>query len=170
MAVIVGIDPGLHGAIISINEKDDVVVIQVIDMPTIRNTKTKLRYDVKGIVEVFNRLIHGRADMVFIEKAQILPRGFTIKSNVGLAFCEGVFTGLFEAFDIKYTMVNPQQWHKHFGISGKKGNTKEQSMIIASKLYPTVEFKTPKGRILDGRADALLIATYGKWRVENAKQ
>ena len=71
------------------------------------------------------------------------------------------FTGL----GVSLIEVPPKEWQREFGIKGGKGDdTKAQSYLIASRMFPGVELKGPRGAILDGRADALLIAEYGRRR------
>jgi hypothetical protein len=174
---IMGIDQGFKGLLTLFGASDLGIEtsicpslrfgnIHVWDMPTFSMKKgksKKLSYNLNLIRCI---LVHANPDIVFIEKVQILPKGFTIKSNTNLAFSEGMWLMAFECLGIKYELVNPRAWQIHFGISSKKGDTKDQSVMIAHQLFPNVELKTPKGRVLDGLADALLIAEYGRRKLE----
>ena len=178
--IIVGIDIGLIGAIVCITPESRIVAF---DMPVLKlpvlnkkgqpiKKKTKTVYDITKIVDIFKNPAP-RNYMVFIEKAQILPHGFTIKGNIGVARCQAIFEGVLTALGFKYEIVNPKIWQLYFGIETKKDSvgkvtedTKEQSMKKAKELFPSLMLETERGRILDGRADAALIAYYGQRKLE----
>jgi hypothetical protein len=156
---IVGVDLGLKGAIAFTGGMGP----GVIDMPTIKvqsGRKLKQRYGRGEIIQTM-RVLHPN-DRVFIEKALIIPKGFMVQTNVLMARCEEIIIMACLQLGVPYALVEPKEWQKSFGISGKKGDTGDQSIEIAKKLYPDIKFETPKGRKLDGRADALLIAEYGR--------
>ena len=76
-----------------------------------------------------------------------------------------MFRAIFTAAKISFVEVPPKEWQKKFGIKGIKGDpdaTKEQSYLIASRLFPLQDFKTERGRTLDGRSDAALITEFGR--------
>ena len=68
--------------------------------------------------------------------------------------------------------VRPKEWQKFIGLvtpknlsgsanaSKRKTYIKKEVSAIASRLYPEAELKGPKGGLLDGRSDALMIAHY----------
>lgn len=162
---IAGIDIGLSGAVAII---DGNRCVSLWDMPTfvvMRGKKKVTEYNIAAMNEMVNEVSRIGAT-VYMEKAQILPRGFTIKGNVGLARCQGLFEGLLSGNHVKFIKINPKTWQSEFGISGAKGDTKIQSVKAARQMFPDSELVTPRGRVLDGRADAILIAEYGK-RHEN---
>jgi hypothetical protein len=170
--VSIGIDLGFKGAIAAINRVTG-LSITVWDMPTFKikkqlkrgKTKTITEYDIckiRDIIEEIARLYSCEEVVGYVEKALILPNGYNIKTNIKMGGCQKIFESLFAASRIRNVLVEPKEWQEHFGITGKKGDTGEQSIKIASEMFPLVKFKTPKGRLLDGRADALLIAEYGK--------
>ena len=61
--------------------------------------------------------------------------------------------------------VTPQKWKKHF----KLGKEKDEAVALAVKMFPASEsmFFGPRGGVLDGPAEASLIAVYG-FEMENA--
>lgn len=181
--LIIGVDIGLMGAIACINE--DGKFVGVWDTPINKVTKLvgKKGKEVEKHVSVYNisaiRLVlsslvahYAMYDFkCFIEEALIIMGGgkkrFNVKTNVSLARCQGIFEGVSMSYGMDPSTVDPRIWQKYFGISGKKGDTGDQSIIIANSLFPTVEFKTKRGRKLDGRADALLLAYYGVQTMKN---
>jgi hypothetical protein len=85
------------------------------------------------------------------------------KSSAKSAFTFGENFGAWQAVlaanYIPYDFIAPSKWQKIMFDSAKKlATTKEQSFERASRLFPLVELKTKKGKILDGRCDALLLA------------
>ena len=62
--------------------------------------------------------------------------------------------------------VTPRTWQSWAGIygAGKGKGTKKKAYEICTTMYGKVFFTGPRGGILDGRCDALLI---GHWYVEN---
>jgi len=158
---IIGIDPGLKGAIALLNE--DGTVHDVIDTPTVvlaKGKKKKNIYDLATLKKISS--VWEEDWIMYMEKMQSMPPGFRVQASFGLGYCQGLFEGIIISLGCKYELVISKTWQKHFGITGAKGNKKVQSYMIASKLFPQVELVTPRGRKLDGRSDALLIAEWGR--------
>jgi len=157
---ILGIDPGLSGAIAELDEKGK--VIQLIDMPIIsykKGKKIKRDYDV-GLIRAFFDTVQKK--IVFIEKMQSMPPGFRVQASFSLGECQGIFRGMFSTFGIGYELILSKEWKRHFSITKDKGDEKAQAFQIASRLFPEAKLKTERGRVLDGRSEALLIAEYGR--------
>jgi hypothetical protein len=164
---VIGVDLGFNGAIVCLYGD----YLRIEDMPIIETKvkgKKRKEYDIEKIDEILS-LMHFRQTTVFIEKAQIRPHGFNIQGNLSLARCEAIFSTIFTLRIVPFRLVTPKEWQKFFKISGKKDDTKKQSVEIAKNLYG-VELVTPRGRLLDGRADALLIAKYGKTIIEEERR
>lgn len=168
--IILGIDCGLSGAIAVIDGAE----IDLIDTPIIKiekgktpkgNKKIKRKYDLWAMCEIFNKYKAIADMMVFIERAQAFPgQGVTSMFSIGYGFASWEMACV--AMSIPYEIVGPKTWQKEFGIFGKK--TKEDSYLKCCQLYPkhASELKTVRGKVIDGRADALLISTYGKKKTE----
>jgi hypothetical protein len=96
----------------------------------------------------------------FVERNRPYPRegvisSFTLGEQVGLVL------GYLIALDIPFQVIYPQTWYKHFTITKDRG-TKNASYEKASDLFPRAVLKTERGRIIDGRCDALLIAEFAR--------
>lgn len=77
-----------------------------------------------------------------------------------------------EIAQIPIDKVRPKAWQKFIGLvtpanlsgpanaSKRKTHIKKEVAAIASRLYPHAELHGPKGGLLDGRSDALMIAHY----------
>ena len=153
MNYFIGIDPGQKGAlsIISHYHYDDNKFIHVIDMPLFPSKEI----NTIGVREFFSVII-SRESICYIEKAQSMPRqGVTSTFNYGQGY--GKLKAVLEILGISYQEISPQLWKKEFSLIKKD---KKDSVTVAMKLFPEITFKTPKGRLLDGRAESLLIAEY----------
>lgn len=74
--------------------------------------------------------------------------------------------------EISVDRVRPKAWQKHVGLviperlagaanaAARKTFIKKEIASIASRLYPKAELCGPKGGLLDGRSDSLMIAHY----------
>lgn len=147
---IIGIDPGLSGAVALL--QDD--LLQVFDMPTV---------EVRGRRQIVPSLLAGvlrhQVDMVVIEHVQgVQGTGATSAFSFGRSFglAEGLATGL----GLPVTLVRPQAWTKALGVSRDKG----EHRAIAARLWPRHAdlFARVKD---DGRADAALLCHW--WRLHS---
>ena len=157
--MIVGIDPGLDGAIAVLCKG---AAPEAAPMPTLGTGRRELDF---GFIRSHLHAYHVQGNVhVVIEKQQAMPKqgvsstGVTMR-NYGLI--EGVCIGV----GIPYTIVPPREWQKVMlsGVS-KKLNTKAASILIAKRLYPGVSLRATERCTTDhhGMSDALLIAEYGR--------
>jgi hypothetical protein len=190
--ISIGIDGGLSGAIVIIDQRFS--VLSWWDMPTISSTKKttprkgpnagktktsiKRNFDLRSIFTSLRDTLNViRSDpdqlqqpMVFFEKAHAMPQ-----QGVSSTFKTGQGFGLMEmalvALDVPYQIIDANAWTKemHKGVTG--GEPKAKSLLLASRLFPALPLKTPRGTKLtmDGRADAALIAYYGLVHVLKAQ-
>ena len=154
--MICGIDPMDKGALAFLDHD----FTEVIDMPTVKITQTRHEFD----AFVFIDLIGMRApDRIYVEKMQPMPIGSLANFKRG-GYLYAI-RAVSAALKVSLVEVPPKEWQKAFGIkSSRKGgqDTKEQSYLVAKRMFPDIALKTPKDIILDGRCDALLIAEYGR--------
>lgn len=143
----IAIDPGAKGAVAIFEDND----IKIIDCP--------------DTVAEMAAII---APYAFKEAHAVIEKVHPFyKSSAKSAFTFGgnffAWQAILACFQIPYDFVTPRKWQGAMFDSAKKlGDTKQQSFERASRLYPAlgIELKTPRGKILDGRCDALLLATY----------
>jgi len=104
-----------------------------------------------------------------VEKVHAMPKqGVTSVFTFGTAY--GKALGMLIALKVPYTLVTPQKWQKVFGISGRKGCTKKQSLERARALFPGLA-ASHLARVKDhNRADALLIAEYCRREMSQFEQ
>ena len=149
MSFVIGIDPGISGAIAVF---EDGKLDCVVDMPTLEvdSGKTKKRH----ISAAFLRnILEGYPDShVVIEKVGAMPnQGVTSMFNFGRS--AGIIEGVVAGLKLSSTYVTPTTWTKAVGRAAGK----DASRMRAMELFPTRAelFKRAKD---DGRADAALIA------------
>lgn len=157
--LIVGVDPGLGGGLAFLKDGD---LIEIIDMPIIKLEKNK-----KAIssIEVFNALrlamsITGQSENIAaLEVVHAMPKqGVTSMFTFGYGY--GLVRGAIDCAGYFCEPVRPQAWKKHFGLIGKE---KSAGLLVVEQFCPHLStdcFITKRGRVIDGRIDAALIARY----------
>ena len=152
--IIIGIDPGISGAISILKNKK---VIEVYDTPTMIDGKKNKRQvngaQVSNIIK--ERLNEENEINVVVEHVNAMPgQGVTSMFNFGQSF--GVIKGICSALTLPIYFVRPSKWKKHFNLI--KTN-KDASRTKAIEIYPEISAKLSRKK--DGnKADAILIARY----------
>jgi crossover junction endodeoxyribonuclease RuvC len=151
--MIVGIDPGLSGALFFLDPQLPSVG-QAFDLPVhllSRGGKKKRELDVVGLIGMLalRQLTHG-----FIETAGAMP-GQGVSSVFAFGKCYGVILGVLAARSVPLTLVPPVRWKRALGVSKDK-----DGWARASQLLPEAAHQWSLKRH-DGRAEAALIAVYG---------
>ena len=151
--IFIGIDPGITGAVAIINGNS--VILH--DTPTIQTKngkKTKTEFMPSEMADI---LAAQKSCHVFIEKVGAMPgQGVTSMFSLGKGY--GIWIGIIAALKIPHTFTTPQAWKKHL-MQGMKD--KDAARIRAQQLYPSATKELSRKKDT-GRADALLIAAYGK--------
>lgn len=148
--IIIGIDPGKHGAICIINGK----MITIFDAPIVFDGK-KNRYDLQKIVEIFNQHIPEGPCVACIEEVHAMPKqGVTSMFEMGYGL--GLWHMALAQKGIAVHRVRPQEWKKFFGLSG---TNKDASRLRAIEQFPSMKNQLSRKKD-DGRAEALLMASF----------
>ena len=154
--LIIGIDPGISGAICFFENGE---VKDVIDMPTMSEGKKNKR-QVNGrqiFNEISNRInSYDLKDInVVVEQVSAMPgQGVTSMFNFGQSF--GVIKGICSALNLPIYFVRPTKWKKYFNLI--KTN-KDASRTKAIEAYPEISGKLSRKKD-SNKADAILIARY----------
>lgn len=173
----IGIDPGQKGAIAIIDKSG----ARIMDMPLL----PEKGINAKALYRIFDRWndqyvrIH-----IVIEKAQSMPGQSSVAMfNYGGGY--HTILAVLQILELPFEEVRSNKWKTEFGLSGLKSKKKqgkkkekttseekknakkqrkEMAVKIAMQMFPKMKdlFFTPKGKMLDGRAEALLIAEYCK--------
>ena len=152
--IIIGIDPGINGAISIIENKK---IIEVYDTPTmIDGKKNKRQLNGAQVTNIFKERLNGEKEVVVVvEHVNAMPgQGVTSMFNFGQSF--GVIKGICAALNLPIYFVRPAKWKKHFNLI--KTN-KDASRTKVIEVYPEISSKLHRKKD-SNRADAILIALY----------
>lgn len=162
--IVVGIDPGLTGAIGILGHKQE--FLGVLDMPTMQRQHAPRKGGVMNQVHAaeLERLLAehlGAYDKneihIFLETPIAYP-GQHIGTVVACFLTAGLIEGVIGARHYSHTLVAPKDWKKGLGLS----DSKEQARAKAIRLWPAAPLNKVK---YHNRAEALLIAKYGHEKV-----
>lgn len=162
MSFVMGIDPGLRGAVVVLELADRVKPIAEVMPETLQE---------------FILLVRNYAKMAqlgecsfqcFIEKAQVMlidgrPKaGLSATFNYGRHF--GELLGVLASYRVSHTQVPPNAWTRVMHLGTKDAPPKERSLEAARRLFPTVPLVVGQRarKPHDGIVDALLIAEFGR--------
>ena len=161
--IIVGIDPGIAGAICFFSNGN---VIDVIDMPTMAEGK-KNKKQVNGrqifneITSIKNKFIDENI-IVVVEQVSAMPgQGVTSMFNFGQSF--GVVKGICSAMELPIHYVRPARWKKYFNLINSE---KDASRTKVIEMFPNISHKLSKKKD-NNKADAVLIAQFFENTIEN---
>ena len=154
--LIIGIDPGVSGAICFFK---DGKILDVIEMP-IMNEGKKNKKQVNG-AQIYNEIIKridnssGTRTRVVIEHVTAMPgQGVTSMFNFGQSF--GILKGVCSAMRLPMFFVRPAKWKKYYNLINSE---KDASRTRAIEIYP--EFSSQLSKKKDSnKADAILIASF----------
>ena len=152
--IIIGVDPGISGAISIIENKK---ILEVYDTPTmIDGKKNKKQINSAHVTNIIKeRLNSNKEVIVVVEQVNAMPgQGVTSMFNFGQSF--GVIKGICAALSLPIYFVRPAKWKKHFNLI--KTN-KDASRTKVIEAYPEISNKLHRKKDTN-RADAILIALY----------
>ena len=154
--LIIGIDPGISGALCFMEHGK---IINVIDMPSMADGKKNKR-QVNGS-QVFNEISRYIKDKnpndvkVIIEHVSAMPgQGVTSMFNFGQSF--GIIKGICSAMNLPMYFVRPVKWKKYFSLIN---SSKDASRTKAIEIFPYFSINLSKKKDAN-KADAILIASY----------
>lgn len=147
--MIIGIDPGLTGAIAVLGPDGSFVAVH--DMPTTKLGKNKRRVNGPVLAEIIKSYL---VTMAVVEVVHAMPgQGVTSMFNFGEGY--GVIKGVLAGLGVPHKDATPQKWKKACDLIGSE---KDAARALAIELFPDASLSRKKDI---GRADALLIAKFG---------
>ena len=147
----IGIDPGLSGAIVIL---EDNFPIEWHRMPTMK-TGSANRVNAAALGDIL--FIYLEKDPVaYVELVSSMP-GNGVASMFSFGHSAGVIQGVLGAYRMPVTMVTPGQWKKRAGLVGQD---KDASRTKAIHMWPSWRELDKKGAG-QAYADAAFIALYG---------
>ena len=163
--LIIGIDPGINGAICFFENGQ---VKDVIEMPTMADGKKNKR-QINGN-QMYNELIlrikgyNTQNINVIVEQVSAMPgQGVTSMFNFGQSF--GVIKGICAAMQLPIFFVRPAKWKKHFELINSQ---KDASRTKAIEMFPKISSILSKKKD-SNKADAILIASFYENIIKNNK-
>ena len=152
---IIGIDPGLSGAIAVLENNK---VLNIFDMPVMPEGKKNKRQLNSALLV---NLIKANIDLeeeevsVVVEQVNAMPgQGVTSMFNFGQTF--GAIKGVCAALELPIFFVRPSKWKKHFELIN---SSKDSSRTKAIEMYPKLSNQLSKKKDVN-KSDAILIARF----------
>ena len=151
---IVGIDPGLSGAIAIL---EDNKVLSLFDMPVMsEGKKNKKQLNSAQLVNILRENILNSEDIaVVVEQVNAMPgQGVTSMFNFGQTF--GAIKGVSAALNLPIFFVRPSKWKKHFELIN---SSKDSSRTKVIEMYPSLSSQLSKKKDVN-KSDAVLITRF----------
>tara|TARA_B100001778_G_C18555405_1_gene615103 strand:+ start:497 stop:988 length:492 start_codon:yes stop_codon:yes gene_type:complete len=151
---VVGIDPGLNGAIAILQDKK---VLSIIDMPVMADgKKNKRQLNNAQLAEILRKNTSDDDEIsVVVEQVNAMPgQGVTSMFNFGQTF--GAIKGVCAALQLPIFFVRPSKWKKYFELIN---SSKDSSRTKAIEMYPYLSDQLAKKKDVN-KSDAILIARF----------
>ena len=154
--LIIGIDPGISGAICFFENGQ---VKEIINMPVMSDGKKNKR-QING-PQTYNEILkrinsYPKKDItVVIEQVSAMPgQGVTSMFNFGQSF--GVIKGICSAMQLSMFFIRPAKWKKYFGLIKTE---KDASRTKVIEIFPYISSQLSRKKD-SNKADAILIASF----------
>ena len=151
---VIGIDPGLSGAIAILENKK---VINIFEIPVMsEGKKNKRQLNSALLVNLIKENINQDEEVaVVVEQVNAMPgQGVTSMFNFGQTF--GALKGICAALELPIFFVRPSKWKKHFELIN---SSKDASRTKAIEMYPKLSNQLSKKKDVN-KSDAILIARF----------
>ena len=136
---IIGIDPGLSGAIAVLEDKK---VLGIYEMPVMaEGKKNKRQLNSAQLVDIIkNNIIKSEEIAVVVEQVNAMPgQGVTSMFNFGQTF--GAIKGVCAALELPIFFVRPSKWKKYFDLIN---SSKDSSRTKVIEMYPSLSSQLTK--------------------------
>ena len=152
---VIGIDPGLSGAIAIMEDKK---VLKTYDMPVMaEGKKNKRQLNSAQLVNIIKNNIKKEEEevVVVVEQVNAMPgQGVTSMFNFGQSF--GAIKGVCAALELPIFFVRPSKWKKYFELIN---SSKDSSRTKVIEMYPSLSDQLTRKKDVN-KSDAILIARY----------
>ena len=154
--LIIGIDPGITGAICFFENGEVKDIIEMTNMA--EGKKNKRQINGQQIYnEILSRIenISKKDIFVVVEQVSAMPgQGVTSMFNFGQSF--GVIKGVCAAMQLSMYFVRPAKWKKYFNLIKTE---KDASRTKVIEIFPYISAKLSRKKD-SNKADAILIASF----------
>ena len=151
---IIGIDPGLSGAIAILENNK---IKELFEMPVMpEGKKNKRQLNSAQLVKLLKDNFDKKEEIsVVVEQVNAMPgQGVTSMFNFGQTF--GAIKGICAALGLPIFFVRPAKWKKHFELIN---SSKDASRTKAIEMYPAISDQLSKKKDVN-KSDAILIARF----------
>ena len=151
---IIGIDPGLSGAIAVL---EDIKVLSLFEMPVMaEGKKNKRQLNSAQLVNIIKENTNDEEEIaVIVEQVNAMPgQGVTSMFNFGQTF--GAIKGVCAALGLPIFFVRPSKWKKYFELIN---SSKDASRTKVIEMYPSFSKQLAKKKDVN-KSDAILIARF----------
>ena len=151
---IIGIDPGLSGAIAILENNK---IKELFEMPVMpEGKKNKRQLNSAQLVKLLKDNFDKKEEIsVVVEQVNAMPgQGVTSMFNFGQTF--GAIKGICAALGLPIFFVRPAKWKKHFELIN---SSKDASRTKAIEMYPSISDQLSKKKDVN-KSDAILIARF----------
>ena len=158
---IIGIDPGLSGAIAILENNK---VLSLFDVPVMsEGKKNKRQLNSAQLVSLLKENISSDEEVaVVVEQVNAMPgQGVTSMFNFGQTF--GAIKGVCAALALPIFFVRPSKWKKHFELINSSKDSSRTKAIEMPKLSNQLTKKDVN------KSDAILIARYSETKLTEEK-
>ncbi|ESR59566.1 hypothetical protein CICLE_v10016188mg [Citrus x clementina] len=157
-----GIDPDLSGALAVLKSDHNGCSAEVFDtphLPVLVGKRVRKRLDAKSMILLLRSLDAPIGTTAYVEQSIPYPQDGKQGWWSG-GFGYGLWIGILVASGFSVVPIPSLTWKNWYGLSGGT-STKDDSRRVASTLFPSLcsQLKRKKDH---GKADAVLIAAYGK--------
>ena len=152
--IIIGIDPGLSGAIAVLENNE---VKKILEIPVMsEGKKNKRQLNNAQLVNLLKDNIKDFNDAaVVVEQVNAMPgQGVTSMFNFGQTF--GAIKGICAALGLPIYFVRPAKWKKHFDLIN---SSKDASRTKVIEMYPLLSSQLSRKKDVN-KSDAILIARF----------
>lgn len=159
---VLGIDPDMNGAVAVLKPQHSGSPAQVYDAPNVKvfiGKGVRRRLDARSIVSLLRDLGAPAGSIAYIEQSMPFPNDGKQGCWCG-GYGYGLWVGTLVASGFSVIPIPSRVWKKHFDLSGGSSQ-KDESRAVACSLFASLspQLKRKKDH---GRAEALLIAAYGR--------
>ncbi|KAG9454882.1 hypothetical protein H6P81_007786 [Aristolochia fimbriata] len=159
---VLGIDPDVSGALAVLKGDGSELSAQVFDAPSLKvsiGKGVRNRLDARSIVQLLCNLGVPVGTTAYVEQSNPFPKDGRQGWWSG-GFGYGLWIGILVASGFSVVPVSPLLWKNQFNLSGSS-SSKDDSRKAATLMFPSLSSALNRKKD-HGRAEALLIAAYGK--------
>ncbi|XP_047328923.1 Holliday junction resolvase MOC1, chloroplastic [Impatiens glandulifera] len=159
---VIGIDPDISGALALLQSDSPDCSPQVFDSPHVKvliGKRVRRRLDAKSIVQLLRSFNAPIGTTAYLEQSIPFPQDGKQGWWSG-GFAYGLWIGILVASGFSVVPVPSVTWKNEFKLSGSR-SSKDDSRELASTMFPSLSSSLQRKKD-HGRAEALLIAAYGK--------